>query len=81
MIQLSDNHASIMPDWLTTLFVTPELERHILEEHGYSDELEVRQMKTMEDLHLIDFSKAYEVALSSGLAAYLQKFILIQPGD
>ena len=45
-------------------------------------------MRTTEDLHLFDFvelrlkskdgfSKAYEVALSSGLAAYLQKFIVI----
>ena len=64
-----------MPDWLATLFFTPELERHILEEHGYSDELEVRLMRTKEDLQLIDFvelqlkskdgfSKADEVALS-----------------
>ena len=92
MIQLSDSYVSIMPDWLTTLFFTLELERHILEEHGYSDELEVRLMRTMEDLYLTDFvelqlkskdgfSKAYKVALSSGLAAYSQKFIVIQPGD
>ena len=92
MTQLSDSYASTMPDWLTTLFFIPELERHILEEHSYCDESEVTLMRTMEDLHLIDFvelqlkskdglAKAYEIALSSGLAAYLQKFMVIQPGD
>ncbi|CAB3998876.1 Hypothetical predicted protein [Paramuricea clavata] len=46
----------------------------------------------MEDLHLIDFvelelkskggfSKAYDIAMSSGLEKYLTKFLVIQPGD
>ena len=49
-------------------------------------------MRTMEDLHLIDFvelelkskggfSKAYDIAMSSCLETYLKKFLVIQPGD
>ena len=49
-------------------------------------------MRTMEDLHLIDlgklqlkskdgFSKAYAIVIASGLAAYLTKFLTIQPSD
>ncbi len=92
MTQLSDSYTATMPDWLTTSFFTPELQRHILKEHGYSDESEVQLMRTMEDLYLIDFvelqlkykdgfSKVYEVVLLLSLAAYLKKFMVIQPGD
>ena len=81
-----------MPNWLTTLFFTPDLQRHIREEHGYGDESAVRMMRTMDDLHLIDFvelqlktkdgfSKAYDIVMASGLAPYLKKFVIIQPGD
>ena len=81
-----------MPNWLTTLFFTPDLQRHIREEHGYGDESGVRMMRTMDDLHLIDFvelqlkskdgfSKAYDIVMASGLAPYLKKFVIIQPGD
>ena len=49
-------------------------------------------MRTMDDLHLIDFvelqlkskdgfSQTCNIVMSSGLAAYLKKFIIIQPGD
>ena len=86
---LRNSYSSTMNDWATTQFFTPDLERHILEEHSYGDETGVRLMRTMEDLHLIDFvelqlkskevfSKAYDIALSSGLETYLRKFIIIQ---
>ena len=52
---LSNSYTSTMSDWLTTLFLTLDLERHILKEHGYGDESGVRMMRTMDDLHLIDF--------------------------
>ena len=85
---LSNSYFSTMNDWATKQFFTPELERHILEEHRYGDETGVRLMKTMEDLHLIDFvelqlkskegfSKAYDKDLSSGLETYLRKFVVI----
>ena len=46
----------------------------------------------MDDLHLLDFVElrlkskgdfdtAYDVAMHTGLAAYLKKFIIFQPGD
>ena len=89
---LSSSYTSNMPNWLTTLFFTPDLQRHMLEEHGYGDESGVRMMRTMDDLHLIDFielqlkskdgfSKAYDIVMASGLAPYLKKFVIIQPGD
>ncbi|XP_028410469.1 uncharacterized protein LOC114533084 [Dendronephthya gigantea] len=92
LTMLGSSYASTMPNWLTSLFFTPDLQRHILEEHGYSDESGVRLMRTMDDLHLIDFvelqlkskdgfSQAYKIAMPSGLSAYLKKFIIIQPGD
>ena len=52
---LSNSYASSMPSWLTSLYFTPELQRHILQEHTYCDDSDVRRMRTMEDLHLIDF--------------------------
>ena len=84
---LSSSYAQVMPSWLTTSFFTPDLERHILGEHGYRDDSSVRHMRTMEDLYLVDFvelqlktkegfSKAFEITLSSGLDSYLKKLAL-----
>ena len=49
-------------------------------------------MRKMDDLHLLDFvelrlkskgdlNMAYDVAMHTGLAAYLKKFIVFQPED
>ena len=49
-------------------------------------------MRKMDDLHLLDFvelrlkskaefNTAYDVAMHTGLAAYLKKFIVFQPED
>ena len=89
---LSNSYASSMPSWLTSLYFIPELQRHILEEHTYCDDSDVRRMRTMEDLHLVDFvelqlkskddfSKAYDVVMSSGSETYLKQFLVVQPGD
>ena len=89
---LSNSYASSMPSWLTSLYFSPELQRHILEEHTYCDDSDVRRMRTMEDLHHIDFvelqlkskddfSKAHDVVMSSGFETYMKQFLVIQPGD
>ena len=49
-------------------------------------------MRKMDNLHLVefaelrlksmnDFEAAYDIVLSTGLAKYMQKFVLLQPGD
>lgn len=81
-----------MPDWLTEAFFNPELERQRINIHQYCDNDDVRTMRRMDDLHLLDFielrlkSKAdfdasYNVIMSTGLAAYMKKFLVFQPGD
>ena len=85
-------HISVMPDWLTQAFFNPEFERHRINIHQYCDSDNVRTMRKMDDLHLLDFvelrlkskgdcDSAYDVAVHTGLAAYLKKFIVFQPGD
>lgn len=92
MHDISNSYASVMPDWLTKAFFNPELERHRLNIHQYCDSENVRMMRKMDDLHLLDFVElrlkskgdfdtAYDVAMSTGLAAYLKKFTVFQPGD
>ena len=80
------------PEWITKSFFCPELERHILEEHNYCSNSEVRSTTNMENLLLVnfvelqlkskdDFATAYDIALDAGLKQYLKKFVVIQPGD
>jgi len=92
MTKLGVTYASAMPEWLTKSFFNPESERYRLEEHQYSNDDSVRNMRKMKDLELINFvqlelkskegfSAAYDVALSSGLRKYLKKYAVFQPGD
>lgn len=92
MHDISNSYAFVMPDWLTEAFFNPELERQGINIHQYCDNDDVRTMRRMDDLHLLDFielrlkSKAdfdasYNVIMSTGLAAYMKKFLVFQPGD
>ena len=92
MHNISESYASVMPDWLTNAFFNPEFERHRIHIHQYCDSDNVRTMRKMDDLHLLDFvelrlkskgdfNTAYDVAMHTGLAAYLKKFIVFQPED
>lgn len=92
MYKLASTYASIMPDWLTQSFFNPELQRQRLSVHEYCESNSVRLMRKMDDLHLVNFvelqlksqegfATAYDIALSTGLRAYMKKFIVIQPGD
>ena len=51
-----------------------------------------KQMRKMDDLHLVDFvelklkskeyfNAAYDIAFSAGLGDYVKAFIIFQPGD
>ena len=89
---LSNTYTTTMPQWLTKSFFTPDLERHILDEHLYCDDSGVRHMRTMDGMHLINFielqlkskegfATAYDIALAGGLKDYLKRFVVVQPGD
>ncbi|XP_015755582.1 PREDICTED: uncharacterized protein LOC107335130 isoform X2 [Acropora digitifera] len=92
MHNISNSYASVMPNWLTESFFSPELERQRINIHQYCDNDNVRTMRKMDDLHLLDFIElrlksktdfdaAYDVIMSTGVAAYMKKFLIFQPGD
>lgn len=55
MHDISNSYASVMPHWLTEAFFNPELERHKINIHQYCDSDNVRTMRKMDDLHILDF--------------------------
>ena len=82
MHNISESYASVMPDWFTGA----------INIHQYCDSDNVQKMRKMDDLHLLDFvelrlkskgdfNTAYDVAMHTGLATYLKKFIVFQPED
>ena len=94
MSKLAHTYASIMPDWMTDHFVSPDMELHLqrIKTHEYCESNSARHMRKMDDVHLVDFVElelkgkepfgiAYDVALASGLKSYLKKFVVLQPGD
>ena len=92
MHDISQTYASQMPDWLTQAFFDPDLQRQRINTHQNCKSDNVRTMRKMDNLHLLDFVElrlksihdfeaAYDIVLSTGLAAYMRKFVLLQPGD
>jgi hypothetical protein len=92
MQDISNTYVSVMPDWLTQSFFNPELERQRLNAHQYCENDNVRMMRKMDSLHLIDFVElrlkskndfdaAYDIILGTGLSNYMKKCVVIQPGD
>lgn len=92
MHNLSNSYATIMPHWIRTAFFNQELQRQRLNAHRYCDNDNVRKMRKMDDLHLIDFfqlelkskndfAAAYDIILNTGMAEYMKQFVVIQPGD
>ena len=56
MTELAESYTAIMPDWMRASFFNPELTRQRLDTHKYSDNDNVRKMRKMDDLHLLDFN-------------------------
>ena len=92
MEQLSGMFANNMPNWLTSAFFDPDMERKRLETHMYQQSDDVRTMRSMENLHLLDFIElplkgvtgfqaAIENLLNTKLADYMKKYIVPIPGD
>ena len=89
---IAKTYATSMPNWLTQAFFDPELQRQRINTHKYCESDNIRTMRKMDNLHLVefvelrlksmnDFEAAYDIVLSTGLAKYMRKFVLLQPGD
>jgi hypothetical protein len=92
MCMLANTYSSVMPGWLTNQFFQPEIARNRLSTHEYCNNPNVRSMRKMDDLILVDFvelslkskqdfTKAMDIILGTGLKTYMEKFVLLQPGD
>ena len=55
MHNISKSYASVMPNWLTKTYFNPKFERHRINIHQYCESDNVRTMRKMDDLHLLDF--------------------------
>jgi hypothetical protein len=89
---MANTYVSTMPEWMMTQFFQPESERMRISVHEYCENPSVRTMRRMDNLHLVDFvelqlkskenfKQAFDIALNTNLKLYMQKYILIQPGD
>ena len=81
-----------MPDRIRESFFDPEFVRHRLDAHSYHHSENVRKMRCLDNLYLIDFiqqplkskanfATAVDVMLDSTLKEYLKKYTVIMPGD
>ena len=55
MSMLANTYSSVMPGWLTNQFFQPEIARNRLSAHDYCNNPNVRSMRRMDDLLLVDF--------------------------
>jgi len=87
MHNISNCNALVM-NWLTKAFLNPALERHRINIHQYCDSDNVRTMRKIDDLLLLDFIElklkskgdfgtTYDVVMSTGLAVYVKKFAVL----
>ncbi|KAL9974746.1 hypothetical protein ACROYT_G011827 [Oculina patagonica] len=92
MYKLAFTYSAAMPGWVRDTLFNPELEIHRLAVHEYCENDSIRTMRQMTDVHLLDFIQltlkskndfeaAFDVVLSTKLAEYLKRFLIIQPGD
>ena len=92
MFLIANTYASTMPDWIVAQFFQPESERNRLSVHQYCESTSVRTMRRMDNLHLVDFvelqlkskenfKQAFDIILKTNIKSYMQKYILLQPGD
>jgi hypothetical protein len=83
MSMLSHTYSLVMPGWLTQQFFQPEIARNRLSTHEYCHNPNVRLMRKMDDLFLVDFvklelkskedfKKAMDIVLATGLRTYMK---------
>ena len=91
MDKISKTYADGMPPWLISTFFDPESERHRLQTHMYKESDNLRKMRSLDNLFLIDFveqplkskedfQSAMDIA-SDALRVYMEKYAVLLPGD
>ena len=81
-----------MPDWIRDVFFDPELVRHRLDAHSYHHSSDVREMRCLNNLYLIeftelqlkskqDFATALNILQTTAMKEYLKRYSLLMPGD
>ena len=92
MQRIAESFASTMPDWIRTSFFDPEMEKQRLSTHMYQQSDDVRTLRSLDNLHLIDFieltlkgNDGFETVmnnlLKSNLADYMKKYLVLLPRD
>eukprot|EP00112_Aurelia_sp_Birch-Aquarium-sp1_P017527 Seg4073.2 transcript_id=Seg4073.2/GoldUCD/mRNA.D3Y31 product="hypothetical protein" protein_id=Seg4073.2/GoldUCD/D3Y31 len=92
MALLSQTYAGVMPDWLTSAFFDPTSTRHRLSSHEYCQSQNVQQLRSFNNLYIMEFKKlklkgktgfqtAINWILDSELSEYLQSYCVLLPGD
>lgn len=91
MKRIGRTFSDCMPDWLIKTFFDPESERHRLQTHMYHESDNLRKMRSLDNLYLVDFTEQplksqrnFEEALDIGcssLGRYMERFAVLVPGD
>ena len=92
MSMLGNSYAATLPNWITDDFFNPESQLDRLRDHQYCEGHLVRDMRKMDNVHLVNFVEltlkgknafetAYDIAMATDLKSYAKKFVVIQPGD
>ena len=92
MEMLSDTFINVMPAWAKEKFFDPENERSRLHLHDYANSEDIRDLRCMDNVELLEMRELplkslpnFQTALSwvtkSNLKKYMQKYLLIVPGD
>ena len=92
MSAMGKSFASTMPSSFSSEFFSPETERRRLETHEYKDSENVRKLRQLENLRLLEFrelplksfsnfEQAMEWITEGPLRKYLDKYVLLTPGD
>lgn len=92
MEMLCQTFATIMPAWARQRFFDPENERSRLHLHDYANSEDIRDLRSMDNVQLLEMNELplkrlsnFETALTwvtkSSLKQYMQKYLLLVPGD
>ena len=57
MYLLRSTYASVMPEWLTESFFDPQMTRQRLNAHEYYQSADVQQLRSFDNLHLLEFKE------------------------
>ena len=89
---LGQTFATSMPNWMTSAFFDPENERNQLTSHMYQESDDVRTLRSLSNLHLVDFiqltlkgtegfDKAMNHLQDTKMADYFKKYLVFLSGD